>query len=72
MNETTDALKNFKKNGRKKSPRRTKKELHLSTHNTSFFDAEDDEKKKKKILIKRYKRRDDDAPTTLALLKLAL
>ena len=30
------------------------------------------EKKKKKILIKRYKRRDDDAPTTLALLKLAL
>ena len=50
-----------------------KKELHLSTRNTSFFDAEDDEKKKKKkILIKRYKRRDDDAPTTLALLKLAL
>lgn len=49
-----------------------KKELHLSTRNTSFFDAEDDEKKKKKILIKRYKRRDDDAPTKLAPLKLAL
>jgi hypothetical protein len=60
------------RDGRKKSPRAKKKELHLSTHNTSFFDEEDDEKKKKKILIKRYKRRDDDAPTTLALLKLAL
>jgi hypothetical protein len=43
--------KNFKKNGRKKSPR-TKKELNLSTH-TSFFDEEDDEKKKK--ILKRYK-----------------